>query len=484
MDAIVNTYFFKLIENISQTTGFPFWFLKEEDNSIIYQSQLAKGSKINIHRYIADRRREVSYLPINAKGICLGKIVCFGDKNEKSLQIGLAHLQSIIETLIQETLMFREISSELLANYQERNIFYEINLALSHVIDIKEIANIIVEYAQKAIQCEKVSFLILDEEKKHYTILASKGLPDEIEQAGEIDDRICQMVLMTREPLLVEDIDNYSELKEKSKGTYKTSSFLLLPFLVLPVHFKKEIIGILNLSDKISGEPFNTGDIKLCSALASQAGLAIQNARFIANLDELFYSTIKSLSSAIDAKDPYTYGHSQRVTEYAMRTAIKMGLPKSDIKDIELAGILHDIGKIGIPEYILSKKEPLNEKEYAIIQGHSVRGVKIIENIRQLKNVIPLIRHHHERMDGAGYPDGLEGEEIPLGSSILFVADAYDAMTSDRPYRSAFFPEKAFKELKRCQCSQFHPDVIEAFVHLDNSVFENVAKISWIPTLF
>lgn len=175
-------------------------------------------------------------------------------------------------------------------------------------------------------------------------------------------------------------------------------------------------------------------------------------------------ATVESLSSAIDAKSPWTAGHSARVTKYALDIAKEMGFSENELKDLQLAGLLHDIGKIGTYEAILDKPDKLTEEELKIMRLHPVKGAEILAPIKQLKHIIPGIKYHHEFYDGKGYPDGLKGEEIPIGARILAVADAVDAMGADRPYRNGKPMDAIVAELKRCSGAQFDPKVVEAFL--------------------
>lgn len=174
-------------------------------------------------------------------------------------------------------------------------------------------------------------------------------------------------------------------------------------------------------------------------------------------LEDLFIKLVKVLVNALDAKSHWTKGHSERVAEYAVQIAEEMGLTEDDIKNIRLAGLLHDIGKIGTYDYLLDKPERLTKEEFEIVKKHPSQGVAILEEIKQLEDVIPLFKHHHERVDGKGYPEGLKGDEIPLGARILHVADSFDSMTANRPYRSAPGKEYAISELKEHSGSQFDP---------------------------
>jgi putative nucleotidyltransferase with HDIG domain len=183
-------------------------------------------------------------------------------------------------------------------------------------------------------------------------------------------------------------------------------------------------------------------------------------------LKGLFDGLIRSFVNAIDAKSPWTKGHSERVTNYAVATAREMGMDEEDVEKLWTASLLHDIGKIGTYDVILDKPRSLSHEEFNLINLHPSRGEEILKPIKQLQHLLPVIRHHHERVDGKGYPDGLKGEDIPLLARIVCVADSYDSMTSDRPYRPAGIKKYAIAELKRCSGTQFDPVAVKAFLRV------------------
>lgn len=189
-----------------------------------------------------------------------------------------------------------------------------------------------------------------------------------------------------------------------------------------------------------------------------------ERVRLVSDLKDLYIGTITTLSEVIDAKSNWTRGHSERVTGYALIIGKAMGMPEQEIDDLRIAGLLHDIGKVGTYDYLLDKKGQLSDEEYLIIQAHPKYSARLLSPIRQLRHIISWVRHHHERWDGKGYPDGLKEEEIPLGAKIICVADAFDAMTSDRPYRKALGKEKAIEELRRCGGIQFDPRIVDLFI--------------------
>lgn len=202
--------------------------------------------------------------------------------------------------------------------------------------------------------------------------------------------------------------------------------------------------------------------------------LTLSKNTLLEDLKELFFTTIKSISSALDAKDTYTHGHSHRVTLFSLILAKELNLEESFVEEIETTGLLHDIGKIGVPEGILCKAGKLTDDEYRIIQQHAPKAKKILSSIPGLNNVALWASCHHERWDGKGYPNGLGSKDIPLPSRILAIADTYDAMTSNRSYRKGLPHEVAVEEIRNCAASQFDPEVTEAFLRVEH-IFREAA---------
>jgi len=245
-------------------------------------------------------------------------------------------------------------------------------------------------------------------------------------------------------------------------------------FLSVPIVFGKDIVGILSVFNK-KPYSFNDDEKLLLTTFANQSAIIIGNEKLYRKLHMSYLSTIKALVSTIEAKDPYTKGHSEKVTYYAIRIARALKLKKELRRVLSYCGRLHDIGKIAISDTILNKPSTLTKEEFRQVTIHPVKGADILRHLDFLKDGVVAIRHHHERYDGNGYPDGLKGDSIPLLARILSVADSFDAMTSDRAYRPRMSVEDSVDELKRCSGDQFDPMIINAFLGVLNSADLNTA---------
>jgi HD-GYP domain-containing protein (c-di-GMP phosphodiesterase class II) len=254
-----------------------------------------------------------------------------------------------------------------------------------------------------------------------------------------------------------------------------------------PLVFKTDFMGLVSLGPKFNLEPFSEADLELLRIMANYTSIGmhnqdlmnsleesnmalrkkiIENSRLYADLQEIYVDTVRALGTAIDAKDPYTRGHSDRVARFSVAIARRMGLDKEEICALNLASHLHDIGKIAIDNSILCKPDKLDSSEFDLICRHPQVSFDILSNIKfPYREVALLTKHHHERVNGSGYPDGKSGSELSRGMKILALADAFDAMTSDRPYRPALSVEKALEEIGQCVSDQFDPEVVRTFLH-------------------
>ena len=229
-------------------------------------------------------------------------------------------------------------------------------------------------------------------------------------------------------------------------------------------------------------KPFNLDEVVLnVNRALEKRRLVLENRAYQQHLEEMvekqakkiraaFLNAITALAYALEAKDKYTSGHSQRVTKISVAIVKKLGMPQGSINEIRLAGLIHDIGKIGVRESVLNKPAKLTDDEFKHIKSHCEVGEHILTPIVEDEEILKMVRHHHERYDGTGYPDRLKGEQIPLGARILAVADTYDAMTSERPYREAMIDETAYAEIERCKGTQFDPEVTDVFLRNRKSI--------------
>ncbi|MDI6740113.1 MAG: PAS domain S-box protein, partial [Candidatus Edwardsbacteria bacterium] len=236
--------------------------------------------------------------------------------------------------------------------------------------------------------------------------------------------------------------------------------------LIIPLTVKGRTIGFILADEPRDGRIPGLEAIHLLEIYANQAAIAVDNLRLYHHLERSYYDTLAAFVSAMDAKDPYTKGHSENVRRYALKLARHMGLPEDRIRLIDYSSLLHDIGKLGVKEHILSKASLLSDAEYSEVKLHPVIGSQMVSAIENLSLTAPIIHSHHEYYDGCGYPGGKKGDQIPLESRIISVADAFEAMTSDRPYRKAYGCQEALRRLEQASGTQFDREIVSAFVEM------------------
>lgn len=339
---------------------------------------------------------------------------------------------------------------------------------LNSTLDHQEVRKRAIEAATQLMRTEAGSLLLLDEEGKHLFFEVALGDKGESVKKVilDVEKGIAGWVAKKGEPLRVNHPERdprfYKEMDEQIG--FKTRNILCVP-----VRVKDRILGVLEAINKKGGEDFNEEDLSLFVSLANQVAIALDNARLYQELEEMFFQTTASLAEVIEKRDPYTGGHTQRVTRYSLAAAKYLSLEPEELRRLRIASVLHDIGKIGIDDQILRKPTQLNPREVDLIRRHPEMGAEIIGHIKQLKEIIPGVQYHHEHMNGKGYPEGLMGEGIPMIARIVAVADTYDAITTDRPYRKAQSKETAISELKKGSGTQFDQKVVEAFLQAFHS---------------
>ncbi len=354
---------------------------------------------------------------------------------------------------------------------QELSAMHNISQAFTATLDYQEVVSVVSERVGNLIGAQFASVLLPDDDGRHLSIVASYNLSAEYVWAVNRKRKIpigfgpIGAAYVEREARVVKDVltdEGYAPWKHVA-SVQGYSSLVALPLLA-----KGQSIGVICIYFSETRE-LKENEMNLLTTAANEAAIAIENSRIYENLQDAFVGTIRSLAETIDAKDTYTRGHSERVSLYAEAIARGLGLQGPKLQTIRYAGYLHDVGKIGIPDAILSKPGKLTEEEYHVIQKHPVLSEKILSPVKFPFPVQSIVRHHHERYDGNGYPDKLAGEEIPLGARILFVADAYEAMTSDRPYRKALSTQRALSELENNMGTQFDRRVVEVFARIIRS---------------
>jgi putative nucleotidyltransferase with HDIG domain len=336
---------------------------------------------------------------------------------------------------------------------------FEISKLLVSEIDLAQLFKITTEVLVKEFSVDRVSLMLIDETSGTLLIRASHGLSSDIalEARRREGDGVSGLVLKHRKPLII------SAGKHPDPEVMAAINLENMPVssMSVPLIGKKKAFGVLNLS-KFSGLPFSESDLQIVLILSSQVVTALENAGLYENLRENYFRTIQALVAAVEAKDPYTRWHSTNVAKYAVAFARDMGMKPLQLEEIHIAAILHDMGKIGISEVIISKPTGLSQEEFDIMKDHPAHGIRILEPIGFSSTIIDAIYQHHERFDGKGYPRGLAGEEISPAARILNVADTIDAMISERPYRGRISIQDILLELDREAGGQFDPHVAES----------------------
>ena len=414
----------------------------------------------------ADRKKEeiksAICVPLKAKGHVIGVLNVSGKEDNDNFTSEDVGLLEIMASSAAVAIYNANLYTSLQGKARELEALYGIGTTITSSMHRKKVLAEVLRSARKLLRAKKGSLMLLNKETGELRIEIAYGLPPKIKKTARhrLGEGIAGKVALEGKPRLMLKGIKVTESKSEMAETEIPSA------ISVPVKVKDNTIGVLNVSDRESGDNFTGESVDLLMMLANQAAIAIENSRLLEELQELFVESITALANAIDARDPYTRGHSQRVTEYSLRIAKRMNLPGEEIEYIQYAALLHDIGKINIRDDILHKPGKLTDDEFEEMQKHPVYGVKIMEPVKRFKTILPYMYHHHEKYSGKGYPLHLAGEDIPLAARIISVADSFDAMTSDRPYRKGFSAEEAVVELKRCSGTQFDPAIVEVFLEV------------------
>lgn len=384
---------------------------------------------------------------------------CFTDSHRNFFKL----IVNQAATVLDNARLYAQLKSFSEARERSLQIINQAGQMAASMTEIKNLTKMIINFAVEVTSAEAGSLILYDRERNDLYFAAAIGSNVEGLENVRINmgQGVAGIVAESLEPLIIKDAHFDSRF---NKNVDKKTGFITKSILCIPLMTKGECLGVLEVINKKDDTIFCDADLELLSTLGTQISSAIDNANMYSQMKSLFLSTVQSLSSAIDAKNKYTNDHSRRVTIYTLAIAQEMGCTVEVCNNIRLSGLLHDIGKIGVPEAILDKTSRLTDVEFKKIKEHPMIGAKIMEPIKPLQKIIPGMRYHHERWDGRGYPDGLKGLEIPLAGRIIAVADTFDAMTSDRSYRKGLSSEIAIEEIKNCSGTQFDPIVVEAFL--------------------
>jgi len=388
------------------------------------------------------------------------KIIAEKLVRERKLLLENAQLQNVLK----QKKTIEALNKNLSAKVKETSILYSISESFSgSQVEDEDIEVIYSRLAEMAAEITGSSFSLLmlfDEDSKELIPKTTFGLKGyRIADAVPYKKSLMFGSIKNKSPFIM----NNSPIKKPEEIGILDSEFRCRSLSFLPVMIKEKIFGILIVGNYDENKEFNQNDIMLLQNLTKKASLNIENRLLYESIFENLKDTLLSLVAAIEARDKYTLKHSISVTNYSMKIAKELGCSQDEMDILNSAGYLHDIGKIGISDTILLKHGGLTKDEYEIIKQHPTIGENILKPLCLLPLERSIIRHHHERWDGKGYPDGLRGEEIPLLSRIIAVADTYDAITTNRPYHSALKHEEAISELKR-SISQLDQKVVDAFL--------------------
>jgi putative nucleotidyltransferase with HDIG domain len=377
-----------------------------------------------------------------------------GDFTTKVWVEGDNEIAELARTFNHMTDSLRERSESLTKKVLELATLYEMSRSLGSTLDMDELLASVLDSALRIFDLDLGYVALRDRETGEIELRALRG--GETGQNGALRSSMSEWVVREGRPLIFNP-DSGAHRAQIDTVTGARAA------LCVPLVSPEGTIGSVTIGSSRADYRFSSDDVRLLSTIANHVTIAIGNIELFSSLQEAYLATVRSLAAAVDAKDAYTRGHSDRVAAYATRIAESMGLSHEQRVALEMAAYLHDIGKIGVREEILLKPGLLEDAEMAEMRHHPLIGANILKPVAFPWAITPVVRHHHEAYDGTGYPAGLRGDEIPLLARILTVADSFEAMTADRPYRAGRSADDAVEELRRCAGSQFDPRIVEVF---------------------
>ncbi|HWM94914.1 MAG TPA: HD domain-containing phosphohydrolase [Thermoanaerobaculia bacterium] len=348
--------------------------------------------------------------------------------------------------------------SDLVRRLAEYENLFEIGGRLAGTLDVQTVLERALENAESICRAETSSIWELDEERQElfFRVVRGKAAGALRNLRVPVGQGIVGSVASSGVPEMVNDVASDPRWRGDST-VFQTRAILTLPLVA-----EGQVIGVLQLLNPMDRDRFTDGDLRRMSLFAGIFAHPLQNARLHMAQQRQFFNMVTALAETLDKRDPYTGGHVRRVVAYSMLLGAEMKLERGDLKNLWLAATLHDIGKIATPDRILGKPSPLDREELEIMKRHPADGAAIVSHLHN-PAVLQGVRNHHERVDGKGYPDGLAGDQLPLVARIIAVADTYDAMVTNRPYRAGLPPEKAAREIVSSAGTQLCPSVVKAF---------------------
>jgi HAMP domain-containing protein len=366
---------------------------------------------------------------------------------------------------------FNEVVQKLEVNIHElqtsknllQDVLTKVASGVSSTENIDTFLDLILETTVNALSALSGLLLLSDDDGAELIVKSSFGLAASFysrEQRIPVEQEVIGWVVKQNRPLLMPSLHKATTPKPPGNAGVVFEP----PLICTPLVFQNKVVGAISISGKKQDENFQEEELIILSNLASQIALAIENAKLNADAQETYLETITALALAVEARDPYSRGHSDRVSKYSVMIAKALGLDEGFIKRIKEAAQLHDVGKIGISDEILRKPTALDDSEKEIMRQHPIIGEGIIVPLRGFSHLRGPIRHHHEWLNGEGYPDHLKDDEISLEARILSVADSFDAITTDRPYRKAMDFAAAKEELIKYKSIRYDAKIVDAFV--------------------
>ena len=374
------------------------------------------------------------------------------------------HLLSITVVLLSVAVIFK-LASDARQNKRQLIILHDMDRSILSGLSHRGVMNAVVDKLMSLLKADAAAILTMN---KYYGFkeVFSNNLSSNLRRNIKLEDNsFFTSVIANRKPLIISKISEDED--EGFIGTIRNEGFTA--YMSTPIIAKGGIpTGVLMLYSR-KPRNYTKQELNIIEAINSRIGMVLDRAWLIERIQEINFESVRALVGAIELRDPYTIGHSIQVADLSLIIGRELEFSERELNLIEFAGLLHDIGKIVVPEAILQKNGKLTNEEWKIIKMHAIHSAKIIEPVRNLRTVRTWILHHHEKWDGSGYPEGRKAEQIPLQSRILAVCDAYSAMTGDRPYRNALSEEEARDEITRVAGKQLDPKIVDIFLSLDTT---------------